>query len=297
AARPGSRGRSTSPVRGTRSPHAARLYGPMPGILQAARNRGVAPRPPTAAPRRRRRRHPGTPRGSSRAHGQARWRRSISSRTWASSSPTNLGSWKPCLITIGGPPLLCSVCVASPPKKLGLVHRRPWIDEFVGPPSGGHSTKAGTTHSTCPVAGSELAIEPGPRKRPVALGGPPADAQARGGFLDRESGEEAQLHQRRGLGIDFCQARESRIQVDQVVGRNFVVQDGLQIQGATNTAAAAFEALAVASTVNQDSPHGLGRGREKMAPAVPGSWRLLGGRWWVVAEQTKGRRREEGGWF
>src|SRR5262249_36625534 len=168
---------------------------------------------------------------------------------------------------------LCSVCVASPPKNICALSTRP------------------------PVTRPELAIEPGPRKRPVALGRPLADAQDGRGFLDRESAEEAQLHQRRGLGIDFCQAREGRIQVDQVVGLDCVVQDGLQIQGATNTAAAAFEALAVASAVNQDSPHGLGRGREKMAPAVPGFRWLVAGRWWLVADKTKVRLVNEGGWL
>src|SRR5262249_27019098 len=168
---------------------------------------------------------------------------------------------------------LCSVCVASPPKNICALSTRP------------------------PLTRPELAIEPGPRKRPVALGRPPADAQGRGGFLDRESAEEAQLHQRRGLGIDCGQAREGRIQVDQVVGLDFVVQDGVQIQGATNTAAAAFEALAVASAVDQDSPHGLGRGREKMAPAVPGFRWLVVGRWRVVAAKTKVGLGNEGGWL
>ena len=64
------------------------------------------------------------------------------------------------------------------------------------------------------------------------------------------------------------------IEIDQVVGRRVVGDEAVEIERLAAPAPAALEPLAVAGPIEQDPPHGLGRGREKMAAAVPGLARI-----------------------
>ena len=61
----------------------------------------------------------------------------------------------------------------------------------------------------------------------------------------------------------------SVVQVDQLIRRGIVVEELLKVEVTPPSAAAPLEPPLVASPVDQNAPHGLGGGREKVASAVP----------------------------
>ena len=74
-------------------------------------------------------------------------------------------------------------------------------------------------------------------------------------------------------------------------GGQFVRVDAeaLEVEALAVRVASALEPLAVAGPVNQDPPHGLGRGGEEMTPTVPGLSRI------VVEQAQVGLMNQSGG--
>src|SRR5262245_52023373 len=115
---------------------------------------------------------------------------------------------------------------------------------------------------------AQSVVEPGLGESPIAIGGPPGDSQGRGGLLLVEAGEKAQLDELGTSGVHAGQLFQGVIERDQVLLAG-LIGDGQAIQVDTLAAAAAFQAVLVASPIDQNPPHGLGSGGKKMSPTVP----------------------------
>ncbi len=116
---------------------------------------------------------------------------------------------------------------------------------------------------------AKLPEQPGPGKRPVALGSPAHDAQSHCGLVEREPGKEPKLDELGAAGVDPGQSAKGFIQVDKIIGRPVVGHECVEIDRPPLPAATALEPFAIAGTIQQDPPHRLGRRREKVPATLP----------------------------
>src|SRR5262249_19841694 len=118
------------------------------------------------------------------------------------------------------------------------------------------------------LLGVEGVDQPGPGERPQPVGAPRCKPEGGGGLAQGEAGIEFELYQFRGLRVGLGQPAEGVVQFEQVRGGGGRgVGDRSEIDPVTVTAT--LESVLVPSAVNQDAAHGLGRGGEEVAPAVP----------------------------
>src|SRR5262249_41622127 len=112
----------------------------------------------------------------------------------------------------------------------------------------------------CAVAVAlELAMEPGAGKTPIALGGHRRNPEHTGCLFVREPQKEAQVDDPRLVGVECLQLRERFIERQQF----FIRQVGGEIEQVhvrALEAAAMLVASLAPGVLNQDPPHGLGRG-------------------------------------
>ena len=113
-----------------------------------------------------------------------------------------------------------------------------------------------------------LIVEPGAGKRPVAVGRGARDAKATGGVLHGQSSEEPQLHQARLDWVLHRQLGECLVQCEHVLRRRL----GRGVDGVERISpppATVLQPLLAPRVLDEDAPHGLGRGGEEMPTAVP----------------------------
>jgi hypothetical protein len=95
----------------------------------------------------------------------------------------------------------------------------------------------------------KLPEQPGTREGPVALRGAADNAQGRSGIVERESRIEAQLDQLGPSGVDQCEPAEGLVEVDEIVGRGVLGDEGVKVATPAVAVAAPLEPLAIARAV------------------------------------------------
>ena len=115
---------------------------------------------------------------------------------------------------------------------------------------------------------AQLRVEPSSGERPAAVGRPQGYPQNRGRLLQGQTGETAEFQQLGRLWILAGEPVEGFVEGKHLFSR---VIDGnfKPIHVNSLSVATTFESSLVASPVNQNPSHGLGRGGKQMSPVLP----------------------------
>src|SRR6185312_2061842 len=138
---------------------------------------------------------------------------------------------------------------------------------------GGRPPASARPPSDPPFRGLELAVEPGLGPAPLPPDRFGRHAELLGGLVQRQTGEEPQLHDRRLAWIERLQIRQRLVESHQV-RRPFERQVHGFGEGHPLHSPAPLGAIAVAGMVHQDAADEMGREGEEMGPARPLETRL-----------------------
>src|SRR5262245_45608946 len=114
----------------------------------------------------------------------------------------------------------------------------------------------------------QLPEQPGPAEGPEPVGSATADPQGIGRLLVRQAGEITQVHESGRDRIMTLKPGQSLVQGNEIVRLAARRLEFLR-EIDTNAATAVLLGLLAARLIDQDATHGLRRGTEKMAAAVP----------------------------
>src|SRR4051794_40356814 len=112
-------------------------------------------------------------------------------------------------------------------------------------------------------------MEPDAGVSPVLVGGRAREAEQLPGLLEGQAGEVAELDQLAGLGLLGGEGGEGVVEEQQLVRRSLRSQVLAVEVHLLPASAAPLLATLAAGVVDEDAPHGLGRGGEEVPPAVP----------------------------
>src|SRR5262245_20636405 len=118
------------------------------------------------------------------------------------------------------------------------------------------------------VPPADLAPEPGPGVAPQPVRAGPGHAEGLGGVLDRQPGEEVQLHDAGGLGVLGGEPGQGLVEGEDLLGRR-ADRDVLVVELDPLSVSAVPEAALAAGGFDEAAAHGLGGGGEELAPAGP----------------------------
>src|SRR5262249_35790922 len=109
--------------------------------------------------------------------------------------------------------------------------------------------------------------EPRPGETPLSVSRCARDVEELGRLFDGQAGEEMQLDELRRLGVGLGQSCEGLVQGDDLVRERsqgqFLVSQLNTLEGA-----AMLDGFFASGTLDQNTPHGLGSGREKVSLPV-----------------------------
>jgi hypothetical protein len=115
---------------------------------------------------------------------------------------------------------------------------------------------------------AEFSVEPGPSEGPKVVGLPAADPHGLGGFPLRESREEAERYQLGGFWGVALELVEGVIEGHDLRGAGIHDAQRL-VQFHPDTPAPVLGSPLATGPLHENPPHGLGRGGEEVAAAVP----------------------------
>ena len=115
---------------------------------------------------------------------------------------------------------------------------------------------------------SQLTVQPGAGKRPIALGGPEGNIERLSRLRHGQTGEKAQLDKLCGRGIDSLQSCKGCIEGLNIVRGAFTnFRNSLEIDALSP--APVLDALFPAGSLDKNATNGFRGGRKKMSSAVP----------------------------
>ena len=122
----------------------------------------------------------------------------------------------------------------------------------------------------------QLAVQPGPRQRPVTFHRDRGDVQHRGGFVHRQPAEEPQLHEARLPGVEPGELVEGRIESDDVRRVSWQSRGtSTSLEGHGQSPHPRFDGAARPRVIHQQTAHDVRRDGEEMRPVLPARASLI----------------------